>query len=124
MIDRIWTIFMSQLDIVLLNISYLQKPGEREKEWLFSIFGKREADNIINDAYEIRRTFEKKDEGDTLSYDEKKSYVKLVKAINRAKTKNEMMLKKYCRETIRNSAFPVDLIAEVLLDKDFFFSRK
>ena len=125
MTDRIWTIFMSQLDMVLLNINYLRKTEEKEKEWLYSIFGKRKADDIINDAYESRRSFKKKDKDETLSYDGKKSYVKgFVEAINKAKNENEMTLNKYCRETIRKNAFPVDLIGEVLLEKDFFSNRK
>lgn len=108
MIYKIWAIFVTQLDLVLLKANYIKKPRDDEREWLSRIFGNKTADKIIRVAYESRESVEEKDKNIILNY------------VNNVVAGKEMLisssieiLNKHYSKIIHDKAFPADLIEEI-----------
>jgi hypothetical protein len=112
LIDEIWNIHQDQLDILRRKMNYLETPDEREKQWLEQVFGKEEADRIINypnlKRLSIRRQDkEVKETIDNIEYDNK-----IVEGFKKH------VSKKY-EKVIEEYGFPTDLIEGVCLGRVF-----
>ena len=112
LIDEIWNIHQDQLDILRRKMNYLETPDEREKQWLEQVFGKEEADRIINYPNLKRLSIRRKDKEvketiDNIEYDNK-----IVEGFKKH------VSKKY-EKVIEEYGFPTDLIEGVCLGRVF-----
>ena len=56
LINEIWSIHRSELDLLKDKIKYIIPPNEEEKQWLKQIYGKNEAMKIIANADRYRHS--------------------------------------------------------------------